>query len=119
MSNFGMRFLASNMPVVSICSATRRVLRQPSCQASEESEAQPGLQLARGAARGGDEPLGPLGDGLLVHARPLLEPALGVRVRGELEEVVQARLVRRPDRLVGVTAGTGHVVALLVRLAPL
>ena len=85
----------------------------------ELAEAQPGLELAGGAAGGGDEPLGPLGDGLLVHPGPLLQPALGVRVRGEPEEVVQARLVGRPDRLVGVTTGTGDVVPLLVRLAPL
>ncbi|CAM5358837.1 hypothetical protein SNARM312S_04066 [Streptomyces narbonensis] len=39
MSNFGMRFFSTNMPSVLICSATRRVLRQPSCQASEESMA--------------------------------------------------------------------------------
>lgn len=85
----------------------------------ELAEAQPGLELSGGAAGGGDEPLGPLGDGLLVHARPLLEPALGVRVRGEPEEVVQARPVGRPDRLVRVTTRTGHVVALLVGLTPL
>ena len=39
MSNFGIRSRFSNMPVVSICSATRSVLAQPSCQASEESTA--------------------------------------------------------------------------------
>jgi hypothetical protein len=85
----------------------------------ELAEAQPGLELARGAAGGGDEPLRPLGDGLLVHARPLLQPALLVRVGGEPEEVVQAGGVRRPDRLVGVATRAGDVVPLLVRLAPL
>lgn len=39
MSNFGIRSRFSNMPVVSICSATSSVLRHPSCQASEESMA--------------------------------------------------------------------------------
>lgn len=85
----------------------------------ELAQAQPGLELAGGAAGGRDEPLGPLGDGLLVHAGPLLKPALGVRVRGELEEVVQAGPVRRPDRLVGVTTRTRDVVPLLMGLAPL
>ena len=37
----------------------------------ELAEAQPGLQLAGRAAGGGDQPLGPLGDGLLVHPGPL------------------------------------------------
>lgn len=85
----------------------------------ELTEPQSRLHLARGAAGGGDQALGPLGDGLLVHTGPLLQPALGVRVRGEPEEVVQPRRVRRPDRLVRVTTRTRDVVALLVRLAPL
>ncbi|MDF9803148.1 hypothetical protein M2436_001695 [Streptomyces sp. HB372] len=85
----------------------------------ELAEPQPGLHLARGAAGGRDETFGPLGDGLLVHPGPLLEPALGVRVGGEPEEVVQPGLVGGPDRLVGVTTGSGHIVALLVRLSPL
>ena len=38
-SNFGIRFRSWNMPSVSICWATRRVLAQPCCQASEESTA--------------------------------------------------------------------------------
>ena len=37
---------------------------------------------------------------------------------GELEEVVQALVCARPDRLVQVGARGGDVVALLVRLAP-
>src|SRR5690606_17434647 len=43
----------------------------------------------------------------------------GVRVGGQPEEVVQTGAVDRPHRLVGVTAGTGDVVPLLVRLTPL
>ncbi len=85
----------------------------------ELAEAQSGLELAGGAAGGGDQALGPLGDGLLVHPGPLLEPALGIGVGGEPEEVVESGGVRRPDRLVGVAAGARDVVPLLVRLAPL
>jgi hypothetical protein len=83
------------------------------------AQPQPGLHLARGAAGGGDQALGPLGDGLLVHPGPLDEEALGVRVGGQPEQVVQAGLVVRPDRLVRVAAGAGDVVLLLVRLPPL
>jgi ABC-type taurine transport system ATPase subunit len=45
----------------------------------ELAEAQAGLQFSRGAAGGGHEPGGVLGEELLVHPRPLSQPALGVR----------------------------------------
>ena len=59
-----------------------------------------------------------LGDDLLVEPGVLDQPALRERAAGELEEVVQALVVARPDCLVQVGAGGGDVVALLVRLAP-
>ena len=82
------------------------------------AEPQPGLDLAGRAAGGGHEALRVLGDQLLVHPGPLDQPALGVGPARELEQVVQALVVPRPDRLVQVGAGGGDVVPLLVRLAP-
>ena len=84
----------------------------------ELAQPQPGLQLAGRAAGGGHQPGGVLGDDLLVHPRPLDQPALGVGAGGEPEQVVQALVVPRPDGLVQVGAGGGDVVLLLVRLAP-
>ena len=84
----------------------------------ELAEAEPGLELAGRAAGGGHQPGGMLGDDLLVHPRPLDQPALGIGAGGQLEQVVQALLVLRPDRLVQVGAARGDVVLLLVRLAP-
>ena len=84
----------------------------------ELAETEPGLQLAGRAAGGGHQPGGVLGDDLLIHPGPLDQPALGIGTGGQLEQVVQALLVLRPDRLVQVGAGRGDVVLLLVRLAP-
>ena len=84
----------------------------------ELAEPQPGLQLARRAAGGSHQPGRVRRDDLLVHPRPLDQPALGVGAGGELEQVMQAFLVPRPDGLVQVGPGGGDVVFLLVRLAP-
>ncbi len=82
------------------------------------AEAQPGLQLTRRAPGGGHQPGRVLREDLLVHPRPLGQHALGVGAGRELEQVVQALVVPRPDGLVQVGAARGDVVLLLVRLAP-
>ena len=59
------------------------------------ADAQPRLDLARGAAGGADEAAGVLGEQLAVGAR-LVEVALQRGARGEPEEVVHARPWSRP-----------------------
>ena len=101
-------FLAEDVPPV------RRGLER----LIELAETEPGLQLAGRAAGGRHQPGGMLGEDLLVHPGPLDQPALGIGTGGQLEQVVQALLVLRPDRLVQIGAARGDVVLLLVRLAP-
>ena len=73
------------------------------------TDPQPGLHLARGAPRGGDQALGVLGEQLAVGAG-LVEEPLHRGPRGEPEEVVHALGGLREQRHVGVGAGPGDVV---------
>ena len=84
----------------------------------ELAQAQAGLHVARRAAGGGDDALGPLRDELRVHARPLAQLPLVRRHRRQVEEIAQALRVLRDHRLMQVGARRGDVVRLLVRFAP-
>src|SRR5690606_8661855 len=81
------------------------------------AEAQPGLDLAGGAAGGGDDALGVLGDEFAVHAG-LVVVALEGGLAGEAEEVAGALGVLGDHGHVRVGAGAGEVVAALAGLAP-
>ncbi len=81
------------------------------------AEAQAGLDLAGGAAGGGDDAFGVLGDELAVHAG-LVVVALEGGDAGEAEEVAGARGVLGDHGHVRVGAGAGEVVAALAGLAP-
>ncbi len=85
----------------------------------ELAEPQPGLDLAGRAARRAHHAVGVLGEQLLVHPGVLEDEALGVGAARQLEHVVQAGLVARPQRHVVDQAAAGDVIALLARLAPL
>ena len=90
--NRGIRLWNSNMPVVSTCSATSSVLRQPSCQASEESMARisaGGLEVVAGAVE--------------------LEPVGSLRRLAGLD--AQQRVVRVGVLLVGVVRVVGDHAA--------
>ena len=82
------------------------------------AEAQPGLHLAGGAAGGGDDALGVLGDDLGVHPRPLAQLTLERGPRREPEQVAQTDGVLGHHRQVGVGTAAGDVVALLARVTP-
>ena len=83
------------------------------------AQPQPGLHLARGAARRRDDALGVLGDQFGVHARPLAELTLEGGHRGQLEQVAQPGRVLGDHGHVGVGAATGDVIALLTAITPL
>ncbi len=80
-------------------------------------EPQPGLHLAAGAAGGGDDARGVLGDQLTVHPR-FAEVALQRGPGGQPEQVVHAFRGLGQQRHVRVRAGPGDVVVLLRRGAP-
>nr|WP_233542636.1 hypothetical protein [Kocuria tytonis] len=78
------------------------------------AQPQPGLHLARGAARGGDQPLAVLVQQLPVHAGLVQLPLQG-RLGGRPEEVLHALARLREQGHVGVSAGSGDVVPPAVR----
>ncbi len=73
------------------------------------TDAQPGLDLARGAPGGGDQALGVLGEELAVGPGLVVE-ALHRRARGEPEQVVHALGALGEQGHVGVGARAGDVV---------
>ncbi|MDQ0612474.1 hypothetical protein QF046_000115 [Microbacterium sp. W4I4] len=81
------------------------------------AEAQARLDLAGRAARGGDQALAVGLQQLAVHAR-LEVVALEAGERAEPEEIVHPLRRLAPHRHVGVRAGAGDVVALLIRRSP-
>src|SRR5690606_14300342 len=82
------------------------------------AEPQPGLDLARGAAAGRDQPLRVGLHELAVDARPLAELALERGERAHPEQVVHAGGVLGQQRHVRVRAARGHVVGALGLVAP-
>ncbi len=75
------------------------------------AQPQAGLDLAGGAAGGGDDALRPFGDQLAVHTRlPGGELALVTGLRTEPEQVAQALAVPRPHGQVGEAAAAGDVL---------
>ncbi len=77
-------------------------------------EPQPGLDLPGGAAGGGDDAVGPLGDQFTVHARLTgRELPLVTGLRAEPEQVPQPPGVVRPHGHAGETAAAGHVLRAL------
>ena len=84
----------------------------------ELAEAQAGLDVARRTAGGGNDAVSMLRDELSIHARPLAQLALIGGQRGQGKKVAQAGGVFRNHCLVEVGAGSGDIVALLVRCAP-
>ena len=84
----------------------------------ELSQAQAGLHVAGGAAGGGDDALGVLGDQFGIHAGPLAQLAFVAGHGRQVEQIAQAGRVLRDHRLVQVGTGGRHVVGLLLWLAP-
>lgn len=82
------------------------------------AQAQAGLDLAGGAAGGGDQPRGVLAEQLAVQARPLRVDRVQRGDRAHPEQVVHAGGVLAQQRHVGVGAAAGDVVPALVGLAP-
>ena len=81
-------------------------------------ETQARLHLTGGAAGGGDDARGVLGDEFGVHPRPLAELALERGQRRELEKVAQARRILSDHGHVGVGPATRDVVGLLAGVTP-
>jgi len=84
----------------------------------ELAQPQPGLDDARGAAGGGDDPLVIGRQQVLVHARPLADQTLKVCHRRGLDQVDQARVVTGPEGHVGDEAAAGDIVRTLLVGSP-
>ena len=82
------------------------------------AQAQSDLDLTRGAAGGGDEPVGVGLEQFLVEAGPLRGHGVQGGVRGGLEQVPHARVVPRQQGHVRVETAAGEVVALLRFVGP-
>ena len=76
----------------------------------ELTEAQTGLDDARGAARTADHALGIGGEHLVIHTRIAHHAAFEIGHRGCLQQVLQAFVGFRPQCQVGDQAAAGHVI---------